>query len=105
MRHAVDGAGARGDELRAGLVSTEPARPWLDVLQFETWVDEKRWSYQESNIAVVPPGQSPAGRGRDRVFHVCSSMDDTVFRGVTEGKHVVTMRATLPGSSQVVRSA
>jgi hypothetical protein len=53
----------------------------------------------------VPPGASPLGRARDRVFHVCSSMDDTVGKGVAEGKHVVTMRATLPGTSQVVMSS
>ena len=32
-------------------------------------------------------------------------MDETVGKGVAEGKHVVTMQAKLPGSSQVVMSS
>lgn len=87
------------------LTPSDAALAWLDVLHFETWVDGKRWQYLPSSVAVVPPGASPLGRARDRVFHVCSSMDDTVFRGVAEGTHVVTMRAMLPGSSQVVMSS
>jgi hypothetical protein len=86
------------------LQPSESARPWFDVLQFETWVDDKPWSYQTSAVGVLAPGKTSLGSGRDRVFHVCSSMDDTVFRGVAEGKHVVSMRATLPGSSLVVMS-
>jgi len=39
---------------------------------------------------------SPLGRARDRVFHVCASMDETVGKGVAEGKHVVTMQASCP---------
>jgi hypothetical protein len=87
------------------LTPSDAALPWLDVLHFETWVDGKPWTYSPSSVAVVPPGASPLGRARDRVFHVCASMDDTVGKGVEEGKHVVTMRATLPGSTQVVMSS
>lgn len=87
------------------LTPSDAALPWLDVLHFETWVDGKRWGYSPSSVAVVPPGASPLGRARDRVFHVCASMDETVGKGVDEGKHVVTLRATLPGSTQVVTSS
>jgi hypothetical protein len=87
------------------LTPSDAALPWLDVLHFETWVDGQRWQYSPSSVAIIPPGASPLGRTRDRVFHVCSSMDGTVFRGADEGKHVVTMRATLPGTSQVVMSS
>jgi hypothetical protein len=57
------------------LTPSDAAVAWLDVLHFETWVDGKRWQYSPSSVAVVPPGASPLGRARDRVFHVCSSID------------------------------
>ncbi|HEX7941707.1 MAG TPA: hypothetical protein VF488_07860 [Gemmatimonadaceae bacterium] len=87
------------------LTPSDATLPWLDVLHFETWVDGKRWQYSPSSVAVVPPGASPLGRARDRVFQVCSTTDATVGTGLVAGKHVVTMRATLPGSSQVVMSS
>lgn len=87
------------------LTPAADALAWLDALHFETWVDGKRWQYSPSLNAVVPPGASPLGRAQDRVFQICSSMDSTVGGGLSAGKHVVTMRATLPGSTQVATSS
>jgi hypothetical protein len=77
--------------------------PWFDALHFETLVDGNPWTYRSGLTLNPPPGESPLGRGRDRVFSVCATTDPTVS-GLAEGKHVVTMRATLPGSTLVVMS-
>lgn len=86
-----------------GLAPTLVKDPWFDALHFETLVDGNPWHYRASLTVEPPPGESPIGRGRDRVFQVCSTMDPSVT-GLAAGKHIVTMRATLPGSTQVVMS-
>src|SRR5262249_21203052 len=50
---------------------------WLDALHFETLVDGKTWHYQTSSVVLTAPGASATGRGRDRVFSICSSSDST----------------------------
>ena len=97
-------AQATVDQTSIELAPSDAAAAWFDALHFETWVDGKPWYYQTGFNFAVPPGQSPLGRARDRVFQVCSSMDPTVS-GLAAGKHVVTMRATLPGSTLLVMSS
>lgn len=87
------------------LVASAAATAWLDVLHFETRVDGRPWHYVTSIGALVPPGTSPAGRARDVVYAVCASKDPGVGEGLAAGKHVVTMQATLPGTTQVVMSS
>jgi hypothetical protein len=86
-----------------GLAPTLVADPWFDALHFETLVDGNPWHYRAGLTLEPPPGESPIGRGRDRVFQVCSRTDPTVD-GLPAGKHMVAMRATLPGSTLVVMS-
>lgn len=86
------------------LMASPSAAAWLDVLHFETFVDGQRWGYATTIRQSTPPGTSAAGRARDRIFEVCSSADPGVGTGLTAGKHTVTMRATLPGTSDVVTS-
>lgn len=86
------------------LVPASAAAPWLDALHFETLVDGKPWHFFTS-IGVQPaPGTTPVGRARDRVFEVCASADPHVGEGLAAGTHVVTMQATLPGTTQVMMS-
>lgn len=85
------------------LVPSSAAQPWLDLLQFQTLVDGGFWQYQTGLDFSLPPGQSPLGRARDRVYQVCSSSDPTVS-GLAAGKHVVKMTAQLPGITQGVVS-
>ena len=91
-------------------IQLEPAasaRPWLDALHFETLVDGNPWSYRNIVWEIPPPGASPLGRASDRVFERCdtSSPAGTQTPGLARGKHVVTMRATLPGTGQVITSS
>jgi uncharacterized protein (TIGR03382 family) len=88
------------DEVTIRLVPSAEAAPWFDVLHFETWVDGKRWEYETYLDALGAPGESPVGRGVDRVFQTCGTAG-----GLAAGKHVVTMRATLPGTTQVAASS
>jgi hypothetical protein len=87
------------------LVPVSAAAPWIDVLHFETTVDGRPWHYYSSINVAPAPGTSPDGRARDRVFVVCASNDPWVGNGLKEGTHVVTMRATLPGTTQVISSS
>jgi hypothetical protein len=87
------------------LVPSSAAAPWIDALLFETTVDGRPWRYSPSINVSSPPGTSPDGRARDRVYAVCDSRDPLVGDGVGEGSHVVTMRATVPGSTQVISSS
>lgn len=92
-------------------IQVEPsaaAAPWMDALHFQTFVDGKPWSYESIITQPPPPGASEMGRARDRVYEICSS-DNALLTptgsGLTPGKHIVTVRATLPGSSQVATSS
>jgi hypothetical protein len=79
------------------------ANPWLDVMHFETLVDGKLWSYSNSAVQEIPPGASAAGRGVDRVFQVCSPNTKAQV-GLLAGKHTVSMRAHVPGSTTTIMS-
>jgi hypothetical protein len=86
------------------LVPSASALAWRDVLHFETLVDGQPWRYQTALNVRVPPGASPTGRGRDRVFAVCAS-DDKSLVGLAPGAHTITMHATLPGAKDVLTSS
>jgi uncharacterized protein (TIGR03382 family) len=86
------------------LVASTAAAAWMDVLHFETLVDGRPWYYATALGALTPPGTSPSGRARDRVFEVCDAKDPGIGEGLAAGAHVVTMQATLPGSALVVIS-
>jgi uncharacterized protein (TIGR03382 family) len=87
------------------LVASPAAAAWMDVLHFETLVDGRPWHYATVIGAATPPGTSPSGRARDRVFEICDAKDPGIGEGLAAGAHVVTMQATLPGSAQVVMSS
>jgi hypothetical protein len=86
------------------LVPSSSALAWREALHFETLVDGQPWSYQTSLNVRVAPGASPTGRGRDRVFSVCAS-DDKSLVGLAPGAHTVAMRATLPGTKNMLTSS
>jgi hypothetical protein len=91
-------------------IQLEPAAsaiPWMNALHFETLVDGEPWSFRNIVWEVPAPGASPLGRGRDRVFERCDAdhLSPTQTTGLARGKHVVTMRATLPGTGQVITSS
>jgi len=86
------------------LVPSSSALAWCEALHFETLVDGQPWSYQTSLNVLVAPGASPTGRGRDRVFSVCAS-DDKSLVGLAPGAHTVAMRATLPGTKNMLTSS
>lgn len=90
------------DEVMVQLMPSAEAAPWFDVLHFETWVDGRPWSYETYLGYFRAPGESPVGRGEDRVFQDCSASGAS---GLAEGKHVVTMHATLPGTTLVAVSS
>ncbi len=71
-----------------------------DQLHFETFVDGRRWSPQESLCSEVQPGRSWQGAARDRVFALCEVGDE----GVSLGVHELRMDARLPGSDVVFAS-
>jgi hypothetical protein len=98
-------AEARIAQTEIALVPEAAAAPWVDVLHFETMVDGRPWHYYSSIGAMPAPGTSPDGRARDRVFVVCASKDPWIGNGLAEGTHTVTMRATLPGTAQVISSS
>jgi hypothetical protein len=98
-------AAAKVAQMTIELVPASAAAPWVDALHFETTVDGRPWHYYTSINVGSPPGTSPDGRARDRVFAVCESKDPLVGKGLAEGTHVVTMRATLPGTTQLISSS
>ena len=86
------------------LAPTADAQPWLDVLQFETFVDGEIWRAASSINATTPPGVSWHGRGGDLVYRVCGTEDDAISPGVATGTHEVRLRAILAGTSTVIAS-
>ena len=85
------------------LMPDASSEPWISMLHFTTLVDGQRWSPSSSLRSDMVPGASWVGRGKDKIYVVCE--DDADERGTTEGTHVVTMEARLPGTSQVWTSS
>jgi len=73
------------------------ALPWEDALMYETFVDGERWSPSAALATGRPPGESWGGRAHDLVFARCATEDPGTYAGLTEGTHVVEMRAGLAG--------
>jgi MYXO-CTERM domain-containing protein len=80
------------------------AMPWRDALHLETYVDGVKW-YQGNTVGQpMPPGSNGKGRGLDLVFTICHRDDLYTYEGLTPGVHLITMRATLPGSNLMVET-
>jgi hypothetical protein len=86
------------------LAPVTEAKPWLDVLQFETFVDGTKWQGASSINQLLAPGTSWQGRGHDLLYRVCQTTDAAVGRGLDAGKHQVELHATLPGMQVALTS-
>lgn len=93
------------DQARLELTPSDDALPWKDALHYQTMVDGHPWGASGSLNASYPPGSSWAGVGVDRLYHVCSTDDDTIGDGLAAGAHQAEMTATLPGSSVTLDAA
>lgn len=93
------------DQARLELTASADAGPWRDALHFQTIVDDQVWSADTSINSTSPPGASWVGRAQDRVYHVCSTDDDSIGDGLATGSHHVTMTATLPGTTVSLTAA
>ena len=93
------------DQARIELTPTDDALAWKDALHYQTLVDGQPWGAAASLDATYAPGSSWAGVGIDRLYHVCSTDDDTIGSGLDAGTHQVSMTATLPGSTVAVDAA
>lgn len=82
------------DQATIDLALATGATAWGDALHVETLVDGRPWS---RNLGLpVTDGR----RGRDTLYHICAT-DDGFPQWIEAGKHVVTMRAMLPGTTLV----
>lgn len=100
-------SGSCSTEVDAAIVDLEleldaGALPWRDALVYETFVDGQPWRATASINVRSAPGTSWVGRGKERLYRVCSAQDTSVGEGLTAGPHEVTIVATVPGSSVVV---
>lgn len=87
------------------LVPSPEAEPFARAFHYETIVDGMPWHPLHSLIQRVPIGASWEGRGKDRLFIACPSIDEIPSdKPLSEGDHTVFFRATLPGSNVVLES-
>lgn len=90
---------AQADRVRVALEPSEVAAPWMAVLELETRIDGATWRPSSAINTTIPIGASWVGRGVDRIYLPCTSDDSTVLDvGIEAGRHVVEMRARLPGT-------
>jgi uncharacterized protein (TIGR03382 family) len=94
-----------GDQARVELTPSDDALAWKDALHYQTLVDGQPWGASASLNATSAPGSSWVGIAVDRLYHVCSTDDDTIGSGLATGAHEVSMTATLPGSSVAIDAA
>ncbi len=80
------------------LAHSADATPWKDLLLYETLVDGQRWSPAPAINVSMPVGASWRGRGRDELYRVCED-NQGEGRGLAEGTHQATFRASIPGSA------
>lgn len=72
----------------------ETMRVFGDQLYFETVIDgTDHWIASDNVCTTIVPGTSWRGRGVDLLFSVCGDSG-----GLAAGRHVVQMRASLPGT-------
>lgn len=93
------------DQARLELTPSDDALPWKDALHYQTMVDGLAWGSSTSINASYAPGSSWVGIGVDRLYHVCSTDDDTIGSGLALGTHQAAMTATLPGASFTIDAA
>lgn len=101
----VPAGGACSASIIAAVVDVElelsdEARPWADVLMFETEVDGREWRPTSSIGRESPVGASWVGRARDLIYAAC----DVSGYELSEGAHRVRMSARIPGTDRVVES-
>jgi uncharacterized protein (TIGR03382 family) len=90
------------DEAQVALTPSDDALPWKAALHYQTLVDGEVWGAWDNLNSSYAPGSSWAGLAVDRVYHVCSTDDDSIGRGIATGTHQVSMTATLPGSTVAI---
>jgi hypothetical protein len=88
-------------QVKVGLTLSADAAPWQSALSYATFVDGQAWRYSDS--LAKSPGLS--GVLQDIVYTSCKADDGGADKGVTEGTHAVTMRATLPGTTLMLETA
>lgn len=93
------------DQARLELTPSSDALPWKDALHYQTAVDGQPWGASGSLNATYAPGSSWAGLAVDRLYHVCSTADDSLGPGLAAGAHQASMSATLPGSAVTLDAA
>ena len=93
------------DQARLQLTPGADAVPWKDALHYQTVVDGQPWGASASINATYAPGSSWVGVAVDRLYHVCSTTDDTIGSGLAAGNHQASMTATLPGSPVALAAA
>jgi MYXO-CTERM domain-containing protein len=95
----------QADQATIDLELDPAVAPWLPVLHFETLVDGQPWHRQTRLNVRGAPGASWRGRGVDLVYELCRSDDPWARTGLTSGRHLVAMRATLPGTAIIMETA
>lgn len=103
---AVAGGSRCVETIRAAQVEIElgpsaDAAPWEALFRYETFVDGVRFAAPPDAIDPPHRGASWKGRRKDLVFSECDPKDPAFRRGVAEGAHRITMRATLPNGTAV----
>jgi hypothetical protein len=76
------------------------AAPWQSALSYTTFIDGEAWHYSDS--LAKSPGLG--GALVDIIYTTCKADDGGADKGVTEGMHKVTMRATLPGTTLMLET-
>jgi hypothetical protein len=93
------GVTVNADRVTINLEPSAEAAPWIEVLHFETLVNDERWAPRRLSTASVDPGASWIGRGRDRLYRACESVGgEEPIEQLAAGTHRVRFRATLPGT-------
>lgn len=89
---------------KTSLAAAAEAKPWLSLLLFETWVDQKHWEPLWDGDKYIP------AEGHDLVFKDCpdrmpkdgSSLDPLInHSGVNAGPHKLVIAAVLPGEGRL----
>lgn len=70
------------------------AKPWKDVLRYQTFVDGKAWDARKSVAQTPAPGASWQGRGEDILYAYCGS-GRPPSSALAQGAHTVHMKAYL----------
>ncbi len=93
------GVRATADRVSIALEPAADAAPWLDVLHFETLVNDERWAPRRLSVSILDPGASWVGRGRDLLYRACETeYGEEPIAQLAAGTHTVRFRATLPGT-------